>query len=152
MTIKEFTERLQLAWNILRSKDDALTMHVRREIAMVDESAALDCANVARVFALAGHSGGSAPIVIPWIQKALSWEPIAPLTGDEDEWCDVSEIMGRACWQNKRFGRVFKEADGSAYDIHGKMFVEKDGACYTSKESTVKVEFPYTPKTDYIDV
>lgn len=54
--------------------------------------------------------------------------------------------------QNKRCSHVFKDKDGNAYDIDGKVFREPDGCCFTSKDSFVPVTFPYTPKTEYVDV
>ena len=53
---------------------------------------------------------------------------------------------------------VFKDKEGS-YDIDGKVFYdwytgddgEKYKSYYTCKESRVKVEFPYTPKTEYVE-
>ncbi len=32
------------------------------------------------------------------------------------------------------------------------IFREPDGACYTSFESRVPIEFPYTPERTYVDV
>lgn len=29
---------------------------------------------------------------------------------------------------------------------------EPDGGCYTSRDSLVPVTFPYTPKSEYVDV
>lgn len=41
---------------------------------------------------------------------------------------------------------------GKAYDINGKVFKESDGCCYTNKDSRVYIDFPYTPKTEYVKV
>lgn len=153
MNMNELTERVQLALAILRNQDTALTKHVRREIELVDGSVALNCTNIARVFALEGHSGGSASIVIPWIQKALSGEPIVPLTGEDTEWNDVSEMSGYPLWQNKRCARVFKDADGESCDVQGRVFRESNGGgCYTNGDSRMPVVFPYLPTTQYVEV
>lgn len=104
------------------------------------------------VFSNQGHSGFSAPYCIGLFNKLASFEPLCPLTGEPEEWNDTSHMSSRPVWQNKRCSHVFKDADGQAYDIQGKVFREPDGSCYTSKESRVYVEFPYTPKTEYIDV
>lgn len=101
-----------------------------------------------RVFADQGHSGSSAPYVANLFVKLALHEPLCPLTGDDTEWTDV----GNNCWQNNRCSHVFKDADGRAYDIDGKIFREPSGACYTNYESRVYITFPYTPSREYIDV
>lgn len=100
------------------------------------------------VFGKQGHSGSSAPYCAKIFKKLALFEPLAPLTGDDDEWDET----GRDVWQNNRCSHVFKDTDGKAYDIEGKIFREPNGACFTSKESRVYVTFPYTPKSEYIDV
>ena len=101
-----------------------------------------------RLFSEEGHSGMSASIAIGLFSKLAKWEPLTPLTGDDDEWVEI----GGGAYQNKRCSRVFKGADGRAYDIEGKVFREPDGCCYTSRDSRVYVNFPYTPQTEFIDV
>jgi hypothetical protein len=148
----ERIERIKLAWAILWGKDTALTHYVRSEIGRVDKDVVLNCTNIARVFALEGHSGGSAPIVIGWLGRALSWKPIAPLTGEDDEWEDVSDMSAAPLWQNRRCSAVFKDACGSAYYLDGIIFRHPDGVCYTSRDSRVPVTFPYHPESKYVDV
>ena len=150
--MSEFMERAQLAWAILWAKDTELVKHVRSEIGRIDTDVVLNCTNIARVFSLEGHSGGSASIVIPWLQKALSWEPIAPLTGEDEEWQDRTELSGYPLWQNRRFSRVFKDANGAVYDVNGRVFREPSGACYTNRDSRTPVVFPYLPSTEYVNV
>jgi hypothetical protein len=104
------------------------------------------------VFAEEGHSGFSANYAINILQKLLRFEPLSPLTGEDDEW-KLCKYNDRETYQNKRFSRVFKEGkDGQAYDMQGKVFVEPNGASYTSRDSRVYIEFPYTPKTEYVNV
>ncbi|MHB8284375.1 MAG: hypothetical protein ACYDD1_06835 [Caulobacteraceae bacterium] len=98
------------------------------------------------VFAEGGHSGASASYTIAILEKLLRFEPLTPLTGEDDEWNEV----GYGTWQNRRCGRVFKKADGAAYDIDGKVFVDPNGAAFTSRDSRVPVTFPYTPKTERV--
>jgi hypothetical protein len=109
------------------------------------------------VFNGEGHSGSSAPYAINLFSKLAKFDPIVPLTGEDWEWNEVSERMGSKCWQNKRAGNVFKDEDGRAYNIDGKVFWEWSGtkeepykSHYTCRESRVYVEFPYTPKTEYV--
>jgi hypothetical protein len=84
-------------------------------------------------------------------KKLAMFEPIVPLTGEDWEWHEPSPGV----FQNIRCSRVFKQADrfnGQAYDIEGRVFREPTGACYTGAESCVPVAFPYTPKTEYVNV
>jgi hypothetical protein len=104
--------------------------------------------NMVRTFSGEGHSGFSAGMAIAAFQKVASFEPLTPLTGDDDEWTEVAE----GTWQNQRCSHVFKEADGRAYDIDGRIFREPDGACFTNRESRVFVNFPYIPTREYVDV
>ena len=106
-----------------------------------------------RIFSQEGHSGFSANYAILCLEKLLRYEPLSPLTGEDDEWMQVDENL----YQNKRCSRVFKDEDG-AYDIDGIVFWEwytdpetgeKFKAHFTCKDSRVRVEFPYTPKTEY---
>ena len=113
------------------------------------------------VFADEGHSGSTAPYAIEMFKKLASFEPLVPLTGEDWEWVDVSEYGDGSKvphYQNARCSRVFKNGDGRAYDIDGKVFWEwytgEDGVKrkhhYTCRDSRVYVDFPYTPKTEYV--
>ncbi|RWL14861.1 MAG: hypothetical protein EOR57_31440 [Mesorhizobium sp.] len=99
------------------------------------------------VFADEGHSGFSAGMAISIFKKVASYEPLTPLTGEDDEWVD----HGGGSFQNKRCSHVFKD-NGNAYDIQGRIFREPDGVCFTSRASHVPVTFPYTPTSEYVDV
>jgi hypothetical protein len=105
-----------------------------------------------RVFGKQGHSGFSAPHCISLFKKLANYEPLIPLSGDDEEWNDISDGSGETMFQNNRCSHVFKGADGKAYDIDGRIFREPNGACYTSRDSRVYVEFPYAPKSEYVDV
>lgn len=94
-----------------------------------------------------GHSGMSAGLAISIFEKVARFEPLTPLTGEDDEWMEV----GDGKFQNVRCSHVFKE-NGQAYDIDGKIFREPNGWTYTSFESRIPVAFPYTPKREYVDV
>lgn len=101
-----------------------------------------------REFSDEGHSGMSAPLAVNLFGVVAKFGVLTPLTGDDDEWQEIGE--GR--FQNRRSGNVFKDADGRAYDIDGRVFREPSGACFTNRDSRVYIEFPYTPKTEYVDV
>jgi hypothetical protein len=72
-------------------------------------------------FSKAGHSGFSSSYAIDVLSKLLKYEPLCPLTGDDDEWVNVAEDNGYPLYQNKRASRVFKNND-VAYDIDGIVF------------------------------
>ena len=100
-----------------------------------------------KVFADQGHSGMSASVVRQLFNKLSDFEPLTPLTGEDDEWNEIGENY----FQNNRCSHVFKE-NGRAYDSRGKIFRDPTGATYTSINSRVNIEFPYIPTTEYVDV
>jgi hypothetical protein len=115
-----------------------------------DEMQQMMCEHVLKlleVFSDEGHSGSSAPYVVNLFKTLAMFEPVVPLSGEDDEWNDVGEGM----YQNNRCSHVFKE-NGKAYDIEGRIFREPDGSCYIGKGSRVPVTFPYVPKREYVDV
>jgi hypothetical protein len=151
-----FFDRLNLCWRILRAKSGGLLRHAELELPHIgtDDMGAMMAGNLRElvlVFGTQGHSGFSASFARDALEKLLSYKPLAPLTGEPDEWMEV----GPSVFQNRRCSRVFRQADrfnGQAYDLDGKVFREPSGACYTSSESLVPITFPYWPKTEYVDV
>jgi hypothetical protein len=101
-----------------------------------------------RVFSAQGHSGSSASMAVSIFEKLARFEPLCPLKGTEDEWVEVSKGVR----QNKRCSHVFMDPDGRAYDIEGRIFRAPNGSCFTNRDSRVHIEFPYTPKREYVDV
>lgn len=110
-----------------------------------------------------GTSGATNGIIVDLFAKLAKMEPLGPLTGADEEW------FGTGCFpndgedelfQNKRCSHVFKEGvDGKPYDIDGRVFVAQDGVGFTSynsecpeRSSRVYIEFPYTPKVEYVNV
>jgi hypothetical protein len=117
-------------------------------------------------FSNQGHSGYSAGIVSSLFSKLAKYEPLSPLTGEDDEWDDVSSLgdIGEKLYQNNRNSAVFKDGkDGQAYIIDAIVF-NGDGGGFTSNGSVTKSNgekvtsrqdiqsFPFNPKTFYIDV
>jgi hypothetical protein len=137
-----------------------------------DEMQEAICNNVLKmldIFADEGHSGSSAPYAINLFSKIAGFEPIAPLTGADDEWfCHSDErTNGVSVYQNKRFSSVFKQSDrfdGQAYWLDGKVFWSwhsspdiDDGepfkSYFTSKDSMVPITFPWVkPESQYVFV
>lgn len=98
--------------------------------------------DMVRVFSKEGHSGMSASLAVSIFKKVALFEPLTPLTGEDDEWTEITD----GTFQNKRCSHVFKE-NGKAHDIDGIVFEEPDGSRYTGKGSRVDITFPYTPTT-----
>lgn len=100
------------------------------------------------LFASQGHSGFSAPYVINAFNRLAMFKPLSPLTGEADEWNDI----GHGHLQNKRYSAVFKDEDGIAYNIEGRVFSDDGETWYGCKESRVNVTFPYVvpDKPEYV--
>ena len=133
----------------------------------MQEAICMHVMKLLKVFADEGHSGSTAPYAVNMFKKLAMFEPLVPLTGEDWEWNEVSEGV----FQNKRCGRVFKQADrfdGQAYDLDGRVFYEwnerdldpdEEGypgkrrykSHYTSRDSMVPITFPYTPTTEYVE-
>ena len=102
-----------------------------------------------RVFREQGHSGMSAPYAVRTFGRLASWKPLTPLTGEESEWGTEWNPN-----QNNRFSALFRDPDtGEAHWSGGVVFWEwftpEDGgerfkSYFTSKDSVVKVTFPFT--------
>lgn len=153
---ERFAEKI-VRFGLRMVPEDNLIHHARRELeiagmfskdsdyaGMLGESTI----NLMKLFSLEGHSGFSAAMQTSLFQKVSRFEPLTPLTGADDEWNEV----GDGYWQNRRCSHVFKDADGRAYDIQGRIFREPSGATYTGSGSRVFVTFPYTPTSETVDV
>lgn len=134
-----------------------LITHAEKEMALawpekdeMQDMVKKDVLQLIEVFAKQGHSGMSAPYVLNVFQRLARFEPLTPLTGEENEWCDVGDNM----FQNNRCGEVFKcGKNGEAYWINGKIFREPTGNTYTNKNSCVPVVFPWTkPEPEIVEV
>ena len=92
------------------------------------------------LFSSQSHSGFSAPYVINAFSRLAMFKPLSPLTGEDDEWREITS----GGFQNKRYSAVFKDSkDGTAYNIEGKVFSDDGEVWYTSGDSRVNVTFPY---------
>ncbi len=120
-------------------------------------------------FGRSGQSGGSAPFtataISQAVEKLMMFETLAPLTGEDSEWVDMSEYNdGKSMFQNNRDSRVFKNGkDGQAYFIEAIVFDGNIGGRFTVNGSVTDnsenigstqyiKEFPFTPKTFDVDV
>jgi hypothetical protein len=101
------------------------------------------------VFSKQGHTGFSANYLIPILSRLMSYKPITPLTGEDDEWDDVSAWWdAKSVQQNKRFSAVFRENNdnSTAYWVDGRVFSDDGGKTWFIKgggASSVRVCFPW---------
>jgi hypothetical protein len=103
-------------------------------------------------FAEQGHSGASATMTVDLAERLMRFEPLTPLTGEADEWNDVSDVGGHEggpIFQNKRYSSVFME-DGEAYDIGAVVAVDPSGGTWTGPRK--KISFPYTPEHEQVQI
>lgn len=114
-------------------------------------------------FGKSGQSGGSAPYTAGCISQAvkslLLQEPICPITGIPDEWGDVAEEGGLPLLQNSRCSALFKNgSDGLPYYLDAIVWKSQlPHDTFTGEVSGFYSrqfirEFPFIPKTFYIDV
>ena len=117
-------------------------------------------------FSKSGQSGASAPYtagaITSTLKKLLMFEPIAPVTGEDDEWSNTKDMgSDNALWQNKRCFALFKESDNKPYYLDAIVWKTdkgswsgnanlKDGTKVSSRQYVKS--FPFTPKTFVIDV
>lgn len=105
-------------------------------------------------FANQGHSGFSANYVADIFDKLVRYKILSPLTGEDNEWNDVTEMSGdkKTLFQNNRDSAVFKD-DTGCYYVHAIIWVENGGHTYTNNKSLGYIKsFPFTPKTFYVKV
>ena len=106
------------------------------------------------VFSNQGHSGFSGNYALQYFDRLVRFKPILPLTGEDDEWEAIDDSGDE---QNKRFFSVFRKNhdNSTAYNAEGKIFRRKsDGICYTNKDSSVPITFPYVvpERPEIVDV
>jgi len=93
-----------------------------------------------------GHSGSSIHHFLRLLTRLAKFEPLTPLTGEDDEWMNV----GDGYYQNVRCSNIFKKDGEPAYTIDGIVFEDEDGCRFTNSESRVAIEFPYLPQSPKI--
>ena len=123
---------------------------------------------VCEAFGKSGQSGGSAPYTAHALSEAIKklclQQTIAPLTGEDDEWVNVSDLGGKndtPLFQNKRLSSVFKDEIGCWY-LDAITWKTQSGNTWTGSAKTIEgqevqsrqyiKEFPFTPKDFIIDI
>lgn len=103
-----------------------------------------DILSIVEIFSKQGHSGFSAGYVRSALERLLRFKPLTPLTGEDSEWDEI----GNGKQQNKRCPSVFRNANGTAYDINGIVVSYNGGITwFSSKRFKKEVTFPYVPPT-----
>ena len=139
-----------------------LLKHAERELKFIGYDGKDEYNNMAKAaimellttFANQGHSGFSANYIVNLFNKLAKYETLSPLTGNDDEWGNVSDMSGdrKTLFQNNRDGRVFKNDDG-AFFTEAIIWTESGESSYTNKDSNRYIKsFPFTPKTFYVKV
>lgn len=111
-------------------------------------------------FGNSGQSGGSAPYTASAIAQAVKklclHKPLAPLTGEDDEWGEAFDKDGTK--QNKRLGGVFKNKEGKCYFLDAIIWQGQDdwdtftGTINGITSRQYIKSFPFEYKTFHIDV
>ena len=136
--------------------------HAERELSLIGYDGKDAYNNMAKAaimellatFANQRHSGFSASYVTDIFNKLARFETLSPLTGENNEWNDVTEMSGdrKTLFQNNRNSAVFKD-DTGCYYINACLWVEDNGNTYANKKSRGYIKsFPFTPKTFYVKV
>ena len=105
-----------------------------------------------------GHSGTSFYYMLNMFTKVAKREPLAPLTGEDDEWMEVGRGgLDGITEQNKILSSVFRinKDNSTAYDVDGRVFISPDGHSFVTGRPIdgvsgfLPVTFPYLPKKEY---
>lgn len=95
--------------------------HAKRELTAIGAMADWPIYEpILKVFCSQGHSGGSASVVIPTLNKLLKQEPLSDITNNPDEWLEVTEMTadGTSLHQSRRRSTSFSRDGGKTwYDI-----------------------------------
>ena len=122
--------------------------YAKSELERIEKSIEQDEINkcildIIKVFESQGHSRSSAMYTILILNRLFHFYPLTPLTGEDDEWAEISNGV----YQNCRCSSVFKDVkkyNGQAYNIDGRVFTEDDGKTwFTSENSITLITFPY---------
>lgn len=90
---------------------------------------------ILKLFFRQWDSGGAVWAMAPVLMRLIAGQPLTPLTGNDDEWMDRSDINdGDPLWQNIRAPSVFKNKE-RAWDNDG------------DKPQHQHITFPYDPVT-----
>lgn len=104
-----------------------------------------------RVFDKQDHSGFSASMMVPLLERLLQYKPLTPITNDPSEWTETSEREGEKLFQCKRCSSLFATESqlqqNKAVDHNFYYKVNEDGVTYQDEECSKVVSLPYFPPT-----
>ncbi|WP_329047075.1 hypothetical protein [Streptomyces sp. NBC_01422] len=102
-----------------RSSESKLVAHARRELCILgeDRDTIRGLCKVVQAFADMGHSGGSAPYAIAYLERLLRFQPLTDLTDDPAEWIDrhAEGMTPTPLWQSQRNSEAFSTDGGKTY-------------------------------------
>lgn len=102
-------------------EDSPLVAHARRELRLIgeDDFVITGLCKVIRAFADMGHSGGSAPHAIAYLERLLRFQPLSELTDDPGEWIDrhADGTTPVPLWQSDRNPEAFSTDGGKTYTL-----------------------------------
>lgn len=124
-----------------RADESNLVAHARTELRILgeDRDTIRGLCKVVQAFADMGHSGGSAPYAIAYLEKLLKWEPLSELTDDPAEWIDrhAEGMTPLPMWQSKRNPEAFSTDGGKTYTLLSEQQAAGDIATTPLRHSKV---------------
>lgn len=100
-----------------------LVEHARYELELLGEEPETieGYLKVVQAFADMGHSGASAEVAIPTLERLLRFMNLTPLTDDPAEWEHHGEVMFPpvGVWQSRRCSEAFSTDGGKTYHLVG---------------------------------
>ncbi len=143
---------------IQHAKNELDIIGMTKDCEEMDLSMRDDVLALIGIFAEQGHSGASAGYCLGLLKRLMDYLPLSELTGEDNEWSDVSEYTdGVKRYQNRRCSSVFKD-DTGIYNINGIVFWEwykpdfgvSLKSYFTNINSRVEVKFPYVVPSEPI--
>lgn len=93
-------------------------------------------------------SGGAAAEAVAVFNRLLSGQPLTPLTGEESEWIDRTEVNdGKPMWQNARCSSVFRIKIGDEFVCYD---IDADESIPLDDNGLQRISFPYDPLTSMV--
>lgn len=92
---------------------------------------------------------GTKLLFLDTLAKVAGFKPLTLLTGADEEWGEYNH----GSYQNRRCSNIFKDADGRAYTIDGRVFYTPSVSWeqfngYTNRSSRKFITFPYDGSTE----
>lgn len=141
---------------------DIMRKSVDKDDPLIIEPFVNDIKNILDTFTNESYTGATAPlasvILTQTIKAILGYQVLSPLTGEDWEWTDISELHGSPLWQNVRDSGVFKDEEGNCTYSTSIVWVANEswdrftGTLNGYSSSNYIKEFPFMPKTFFVEV